>query len=127
MKTGDSASITRAFGACDVDDYAGLAGYTPPQGEVPEPLINALYSCLLGVKLPGRGTNYLKQSSRFQRLPRVDEPLTATVTVTRLRPDKHLVDLKTECRDSDGELLCEGRALVYVEDTDTDLQGAAHR
>jgi len=124
MKTGDSASVTRAFGQGDVNAYAELAGYAPPQGEVPEPLINALFSYLLGVKLPGRGTNYLKQSSRFDRLPRVDEPLTATVTVTRLRPEKHLVDLKTECRDSVGSLLCDGRALVYVADANTDLQGA---
>ncbi|MFZ5608271.1 MAG: phosphate acetyltransferase [Pseudomonadota bacterium] len=116
MKPGDHAEITRAFSAADVAAYAALSGDAPAPGEVPEPLIGALYSYLLGVRLPGMGTNYLKQENRHLRPAALDAPLTARVTITRLRPDKHLVDLATTCHDAAGNLVSEGRALVYVRD-----------
>jgi acyl dehydratase len=87
---------------------------------VPGPLIGGLFSYLLGVELPGRGTNYLKQSLDFLAPAPVGETLTASVTITRLRPEKHLVDLETVCETADGTRVCEGRALVYVEDVGKD-------
>ena len=42
--------------------------------------------------------------------------MTARVEITRLRPEKYLVDLATTCRDEDGRLVAEGSALVYVRD-----------
>jgi len=69
---------------------------------VPESLIGALFSCLLGVRLPGPGTNYRKQDLQFLAAAPLDVPLTARVTLTRLRPDKDLADLETVCSDPDG-------------------------
>jgi hypothetical protein len=46
----------------------------------------------------------------------VGEALTASVEITRLRPDKDLVDLRTRCSGEHGRLISEGRALVYVAD-----------
>ena len=116
MRLGDAAEVARAFNTTDIADYVALVGQTAADGEVPEPLIGALFSYLLGVKLPGIGTNYLKQESEFKAAARVDETMFARVEITRLRPEKHLVDLKTTCRNANGELICDGRALVYVED-----------
>jgi 3-hydroxybutyryl-CoA dehydratase len=86
---------------------------------VPEPLIGALFSYLLGVKLPGYGTNYLKQEMHFSAPAPLDQPLTARVTLTRLRPDKHLADLETVCTGPDAREICRGRALVSVRDVGT--------
>ena len=36
--------------------------------------------------------------------------------ITRLRPDKHLVDLETTCRSEDGRPIARGRALVLARD-----------
>jgi acyl dehydratase len=83
---------------------------------VPEPLIAALFSYLLGVVLPGPGTNYLKQELAFLAPARPGDELTARVQITRLRPDKHLVDLWATCTARDGTLICEGRALVKARD-----------
>lgn len=117
MKRGDRATITRVFGARDAAGLAALAGLDAvADGHVPEPLIGGLFSFLLGRELPGFGTNYLKQEMRFLRPVLVGEPVTATVEITRIRPDKHLVDLSTTCTDAAGEVLCEGRALVLVKD-----------
>ncbi len=79
---------------------------------MPEPLISALFSYLLGVRLPGRGTNYLKQEMTFLAEARWGASLTASVEVTRLRPEKDLVDLATLCVQADGTVICRGRALV---------------
>jgi len=123
MQTGQHAETTRSYSRADLDAFARLSGAEPgaePGAElaahVPEPLIGALFSYLLGVHLPGFGTNYLKQEMRFLAPAPIDEPLTARVEITRLRPEKHLVDLATTCRTTDGRLICEGRALVLASD-----------
>jgi acyl dehydratase len=116
MKLGDAASVTRTYATADVAEYVALGGATPAPGEAPEALIGALFSYLLGVKLPGPGTNYLKQNTDYLAPARLGVPLTATVRVARLRPEKHLVDLDTVCTDADGVMVARGRALVYVKD-----------
>ena len=116
LKTGQTASLTRRFTADDAHALHTLTGAPLETGRVPEALINSLFSCLLGVDLPGRGTNYLKQETRFLVDAPLGETLTATVEITRLRPDKHLVDLATTCTTQDGRTVAEGRALVLARD-----------
>ncbi len=117
MRVGDSAQVRRTYSRDDIASFATLAGVAPATiTAVPEPLLAALYSHLLGVKLPGPGANYLKQSLRFLRAAPLDHELTATVTITRLRPDKHLCDLATTITAADGTLVADGRALVLVRD-----------
>jgi len=112
MKIGDSAEVTRTFSQKDLEEYSALSGHDVTSAHIPEPLIGALFSYLLGVKLPGLGTNYLKQETRFQTGAGVGDMLRARVEVTRLRPDKQLVDLATTCRSADGKTVACGRALV---------------
>lgn len=116
MNVGQAVETTRSFSGDDLAAFAALAGAKVPAGQVPEPLIGALFSYLLGVHLPGAGTNYLKQEMRFLAPAPLDMPLTARVEITRLRPEKHLVDLATTCRTADGTMVCEGRALVLARD-----------
>lgn len=116
MKLGDAAEIMRSVNAQDVIDYTALSHHTIADDRIPEPLIGALFSYLLGVRLPGRGANYLKQDTRFHQAARIGDALTARVEITRVRPEKHLVDLSTTCTGSDGQLIASGRALVSVRD-----------
>jgi 3-hydroxybutyryl-CoA dehydratase len=116
LAVGQKTKTTRAFTAEDVARYTALGGHRSAGGEVPEALVNALFSRLLGVELPGEGTNYLKQESVFFDTARVGECLTASVEITRLRPEKDLVDLRTRCVGEAGNLISEGRALVYIAD-----------
>ncbi len=88
---------------------------------MPEPLIAALFSYLLGVKLPGFGTNYLKQELEFLAPAPLGAELVASVEITRLRPEKDLVDLATICTTADGEPIAKGRALVLVKDVGKDV------
>ena len=121
MKIGDSAETMRAFKSRDVIDYSELSGHAVTDNRVPEPMVGALFSYLLGVKLPGNGANYLKQETQFHDYARVGDTLTARVEITRIRPDKHLVDLATTCTNSDGALIATGRALVSARDVSEEL------
>ncbi|MBL8571479.1 MAG: phosphate acetyltransferase [Phreatobacter sp.] len=123
MKVGDSASLTRRYTLEDIAAFTSLAGVAPATiRDVPEPLIGALFSYLLGVELPGSGTNYLKQELAFAVPVPLDAEVTATVTITRLRPDKHLCDLATTLADAAGQVLATGRALVLVKDVDAAIE-----
>jgi 3-hydroxybutyryl-CoA dehydratase len=116
LRVGQSAEVTRTFGTAEVAEFLALSGARMPVGRVPEPLIGALFSYLLGVRLPGYGTNYLKQEMAFLHPAPLDQPLTARVVLTRLRPEKDLADLETVCTAPDGTEICRGRALVLVRD-----------
>ncbi len=121
LEVGARAEVKRSYTEDDMRGFAQLAGNgAEVPVSVPGPLIGGLFSYLLGVELPGRGTNYLKQNLEFLAPAPVGETLTASVTITRLRPEKHLVDLETVCEAEDGTRICQGRALVYVEDVGKD-------
>jgi hypothetical protein len=114
LSVGQSAQITRSYSEEDLATYRSLSGSA--DDAVPEPLIAALFSYLLGVELPGSGTNYLKQDLSFKAAAPLDTPLLARVEITRLRPDKHLVDLWAQCTTPEGTVICEGRSLVKAKD-----------
>ncbi len=113
---GQRATLARAFTAREVDEFATFAAGA--RDEVPSALVGGLISTLLGTALPGRGTNWMKQSLRFARRARVGELLTASVEIVRLRPDKQLVNLRVTCVDDDGAIVCEGEALVLARQMD---------
>lgn len=116
LTTGRAVETSRIFSDADGDDLTRLSGAPASPHAVPEALINGMFSYLLGVGLPGQGTNYLKQETEFLDVAAYGEELTARVEITRLRSDKHLVDLETTCRSEDGRLIARGRALVLARD-----------
>lgn len=123
LKIGQSAQIRRRYTAADLALFSDLSG--AQVDHVPEPLIAGLFSYLLGVELPGFGTNYLKQDLTFKTPAPMGADLLARVEITRLRPEKHLVDLWATCKTGEGRVICEGRSLVKAKDVqDAFLQPA---
>lgn len=113
LTVGMQATVQRVIDQALIDEYARLCD-DQPQKTVPEPLIGALFSHVLGVKLPGAGAVYLRQEFTFHNMARVGEMLTATVTITHIRTDKPLITLRTQCTGSDQRLIVDGEALVMV-------------
>ena len=120
MQIGDKATVTRSFNKNDIATYVQLGGANPLGKEIPEPLLGALFSYLLGMELPGVGTKYLKQETEYKTAAYLDEKLTASVEIINIRPEKYLVDLNTECKNTNGIMICSCRALVYVKDVKHD-------
>jgi acyl dehydratase len=77
-------------------------------------LVAGLFSRLLGVDLPGPGSNYLKQQMEFPSSAAVGEELRALVQITSIRPEKRLVYLTTTCLGADDRVVCRGQALVLA-------------
>lgn len=130
FEIGQRAEIRQSFSMRDLAEYAELTGdanplFTDPayaRGQglegacIPGGLLGGLFSYLLGTQLPGQGTNYLKQRLGFPKPAGVDQALVASVQVTRIRPEKQLVNLSTLCIDPAGDVVCQGEALVLVSD-----------
>lgn len=135
VKVGQKASVSRVFTKADLEEYASLTGDTNPiftnheyarragfQGSIiPGPLLSGMFSMLLGTKLPGRGTNWLKQNLRFLAPAYVGEKITATVEVVRLRPEKDLVNLWDTCVTSTGKVVCRAESLVLAKEMETQV------
>ncbi|NIB41766.1 phosphate acetyltransferase [Pseudomaricurvus alkylphenolicus] len=109
---GDRAETERRFSKADLEDFGRLSGFAPENGQVPEPLLAGMISDLLGTTLPGEGTMYMKQKTDFKARGQADETVVASVEITRIREDKQLINLKTRCLNSRGDVLSEGEALV---------------
>ena len=114
---GQRASIDRIFTAADIAEYSRLTGDTSfDTGTVPGPLLGGMISHLLGTKLPGRGTNWLKQIYALPGTARIGEAIIATVEIIRIRPEKDLINLRVTCINQLGEVVCRGESLVLVAD-----------
>ncbi|MBI3140826.1 MAG: MaoC family dehydratase [Rhodocyclales bacterium] len=128
LAPGMSATAERTFTVADLAEYGDLIGdrnplfrddaYARARGFrrrlVPGPLLAGMFSDLLGTRLPGRGTGWMKQRTVFLAPAYPGEALTARVEVTRLRRDKELVNLRSTITAADGRAVCDGESLVLV-------------
>jgi acyl dehydratase len=120
LTLGQRATSTRVFTTEDIAAYAALTGdasFDP--GTIPGPMLGGMVSDLLGTKVPGRGTMWLKQHYSFPAPAFVEETITATVEIVRIRPEKDLVNLQISCVNPRGEQVCRGESLVFVADLES--------
>jgi 3-hydroxybutyryl-CoA dehydratase len=113
LEVGMQASLSRTISLQDWQEMGAHCGIADELIGYMFPL--ATISTLLGMTLPGKGTNYLKQITQWHEVMRASETLTGDVTITRLRPDKGIVDLATTVT-ANGRIIATGRALVAARD-----------
>lgn len=128
LQLGQSASYTKTITNKDVLLFAEVSGDDNPvhvneeyalttmfKGRIVHgALVASLFSKVLGTDLPGNGTIYLGQESRFMKPVRLDETITATVTVVEILVEKNRVKLETIARNSAGEIVVTGFATVLA-------------
>ena len=120
---GQSASSTRTFTAEEIKTYSALTGDTSyDESCIPGPMLGGMVSDLLGTKVPGRGTMWLKQHYEFPAPAHTGEAITATVEISRFRPEKDLVYLNVQCVNPSGQVVCKGETLVFVADLESARQ-----
>ncbi len=128
LAVGDCASMERILTADDMrlfglmsgdGDLQRVAGESSdgacPSAEVANGLWGgALFSALIGTRLPGAGTVLTGQALRFLAPLRLGDRLTLRVEVVGKDSDTESVKLACTCIDGDGETLIEGEAEVIA-------------
>ena len=126
IKIGDNASMTKTFTDEDVRSFSEISGDKNPihlddeyaaqtpfkQRLVHGILTSGMISALLGMELPGPGSIYIQQILNFRAPVFIGETITATVKVVKVREDKPIITLKTECRKTDGTVVIDGEAVL---------------
>lgn len=72
----------------------------------------SLISAVLGTKLPGEGSIYLKQSLKFVKPVFLNDTITAIVEIKQLYENKNIVVLTTVCKNQNNEIVLEGQATI---------------
>ena len=129
FKVGDQASVSKTITDEDIRVFADLvgdhnsihlddeyAGKTRFGRRIAHGMLSAsLISTVIGTRLPGPGSVYLKQSYQFVAPVFPGDTVTARATITKIREDKPIITLETVCLNQDGQLVVKGEALVLLE------------
>lgn len=128
-KIGDCASLTKTITAKDIEKFGDAVGDMNPihfdsaiakrtrfQRPIAHGMLCAsLISAVLGTRLPGPGTVYLRQTLDFKAPAYPGDAVTASVTVTKVREDRPILTLETVCTNQQGQVLIQGEAVVLLE------------
>ena len=126
MKIGDKASLSKVFTEEMVVQYSKISMDTNPihldesyasstifgNRIVHGMLVASMFSALIGVELPGKGSIYLGQSLSFKAPVSIGDQVTASVEIVGIRDDKPIITLRTICINNEGQMLIEGEAVV---------------
>ncbi len=128
MEIGTSASVKKTITQEDIELFAKVSGdvnlvhldeeyakttmfkQTISHGMLPASLI----STVLGTKLPGAGTIYLKQALKFTKPVFPGDTIKAELTVTQKDDDKKFVTLECKCTNQKGDVVLTGESMVIA-------------
>lgn len=126
LKLGDSAEFAKTISESDIYLYAGITGDLNPahineeyakktffKTRIVHGMLTAGFvSAIIGTKLPGPGTIYIRQELNFLAPVHIGDTLTAKVEVIETIADKNRVKLKTTCENQDSTMVLDGEALI---------------
>lgn len=126
LYVGQTAEFTKTVSESDVYLFAGITGAQNPMqvndvyakqtryGEriVHGMLSSSLISTVIGTQLPGNGTIYVRQNIQFKAPVFFGDTISAVVEVTDIFLDKNRVQLRTYCKNQNGDIVLDGFASV---------------
>ncbi|MGD9310612.1 MAG: MaoC family dehydratase [Desulfosarcina sp.] len=126
LAVGDSDQFSKTVTEADICLFAGVTGDLNPahideayaQGtffktRIAHGMLSAGFvSAVIGTRLPGPGTVYMRQTLDFLAPVRIGDTVTATVEVIEKLEEKKRVRLKTICANQEGTTVLNGEALV---------------
>ena len=126
LEVGERAEFSKTVSESDIYLYAGLTGDFNP-AHINEAYAEKTFfktriahgmltigfvSTVIGNKLPGPGTIFLRQEMDFTAPVRIGDTITAQVEVSEILPEKKRVRLKTTCINQKGTKVLDGEAIV---------------
>jgi 3-hydroxybutyryl-CoA dehydratase len=129
LQVGSGESISKIITAEDVDGFAKITLDNNPvhldeayakttifKNRIAHGMISAgLISAVLGTKLPGNGTIYMKQEMAFKRPVYLGDEVTARVEVIEKIEEKKRLRLRTWVTNAEGIVVVDGEALVMFD------------
>ena len=126
IEVGDAAQFSKTISESDVYLFTGVTGDFNPAHVNEEyakntffktriahgMLSSGLISTILGTKLPGPGTIYMKQDLRFLAPVHIGDTISACAEVIEVIPEKNRVKLKTYCVNQENTTVLDGEAMV---------------
>lgn len=126
LNIGDTAEFSKTVSESDIYQFAGITGDFNPAHINEEYAKNTFFktriahgmlsagfiSTVIGTKLPGTGSIYVKQDLRFLAPARIGDTITARVEVIEIIAEKKRVRLKTTCINQEGTQVLDGEAVV---------------
>ncbi len=126
FKVGDKASFSKVFIEEDLEEFSRITtdrnelhfdeeyAKTTVFGKriLPGMLTASLFSALVGNHLPGKGGIYLGQTISFKKPVFINEKITASAEITKIREDKPILTMRMLCINSKNEICVEGEAVV---------------
>jgi 3-hydroxybutyryl-CoA dehydratase len=126
LRLGEAAEFSKTVTETDIYLYAGVTGDFNPahideayasgtffKTRIAHGMLTAGFiSTILGTRLPGPGTIYLRQELNFLAPVRMGDTITARAEVAEKIPEKNRVRLKTTCVNQQGTLVLDGEAWV---------------
>lgn len=124
---GDKASFSKTITEDDVICFAGLCGdFNPVHVNSLEAeksrfgkiichgaLINSFISTVLGMYMPGPGTIYLSQESKFLKPVYLNDTITVTCKITSINENSKAM-VSTIVTNQKGEIVIDGKAYVLL-------------
>ncbi|MGO9312390.1 MAG: MaoC family dehydratase [Syntrophobacteraceae bacterium] len=126
IKLNETAEFSKTISESDVYLYAGVTGDLNPahineeyaretffKTRIAHGMLGAgLISTVLGTRLPGPGTVYVRQELNFLGPIRIGDTITARVEVIEIFSEKKRVRFRTTCSNQDGTVVLDGEAIV---------------
>jgi 3-hydroxybutyryl-CoA dehydratase len=126
LQIGDFAEFAKTISESDIYLYAGITGDSNPahlneeyakktffKTRIAHGMLTAGFiSTIMGTRLPGPGTIYLKQELKFLAPVHIGDTITARAEVVEIIADKNRVRFKTTCSNQKGTLVLDGEAIV---------------
>jgi 3-hydroxybutyryl-CoA dehydratase len=127
LHIGQTATLSKTITEADILMYSAVSLDTNPLhlneeiasqsrfgGRIAHGMLSAgLISALLGTKLPGPGTIYMRQSLMFKAPVRVGHTVNAMVEITDLNMPRKSATLRTRCWVKE-DVMIDGEAIVLV-------------
>lgn len=77
-------------------------------------LYSSLISAVIGTKLPGSGSIYMKQELKFLKPVYTGENIKAICTIKSINYEKSIIELTTQCIKDNNDLVVDGIALIKL-------------
>ncbi|GFI45556.1 (R)-specific enoyl-CoA hydratase [Lachnospiraceae bacterium] len=130
-KIGEKAQFSKTISESDVYLFAGITGDLNPihincleaqksfagKRIAHGALVSGLISNVIGMKMPGPGTVYMEQDSKFVRPVFIGDTVRAEVELAEvLNGEKGILKLGTRVYNQDNDMVLDGFAVVKVMD-----------